>query len=125
MLPMLYLDSQYKAKNGAKASSTMSTESAERPVLAKSGSIKRRDFRKSYSIEHGYTAQRRSLIEDAKFEHKIISTDNKSQQITEEDEDDSNSHVSHKLIISVGKPKTDLAKIMAIIGVRNFLFDHH
>ncbi len=112
--------------SGSASAAFVAQTSLERPVLSKSGSVKRRDFSKSYSIEHGYTAHRRSLIEDAKFERKILLADTRSEQISEEmgDERDANAHVSHKLIVSVGRAKTDLARIMGIVGESEAELEH-
>lgn len=115
MLPILYLDFQYSQFTRKKMSS-------EVKALPRTGSVKRKEFRKSYSIEHGYTAQRRSLIEDAKFENKIIKSSTLS--INEEEDSNQNTDISHKIIITVDQPKSDLTKILTVIKESNAELDH-
>lgn len=94
---------------------------------------------KSYSIEHGYTARRRSLIEDAKFEHTVLNFVNKESAVIETTHEDdqifaneqtgqivaSEVDLTHKLMISIeNQMSSSIKSILEAVQENDSTIEH-
>lgn len=72
------------------------------------------------SFQYGYTARKRSLIEDAKFEHNVLNADpGITEEAIEKDltQNELNVEIVQDLIISVENITEDVPKILAFCQV--------
>lgn len=73
---------------------------------------------KNYSkIKFGYTARRRSLIEDAKFEQNVLKVEYPVEELESETKDDNESITLYKLIVTIDNQQNCLVKLIDTLQV--------
>ncbi|CAF0731497.1 unnamed protein product [Brachionus calyciflorus] len=93
----------------------------ENPIRAKYAAIK------SYSIEYGYVAKKRSLIEDAKFEHNVLHAKPSLETVQDalpECTNEKDIESIHKLMISLDNQMEGIKFILERLKYLNCTLDH-